>query len=248
MNSHHTTQHVFVDFENVSEIDYEIIRNKSVHFVLMVGAKQTKLDITLVEELLNNASSVEVIRLTMIGKNALDFTLAYYLGRTVLSYPFGRYHIVSKDKGFDPLIEHLKTKRIKALRHDDFTSLIFTPASPPASPAPTTTPAPATMPPAPTPTPSVKLAAPAAKKAAKVVAKKAAKKAAPTLQALISKARTALGRQRPKKLNGLISNLKSTLGKDVSEMQVEQVIVSLAEEKFLTIEGQNLIYRDAIVH
>jgi len=43
---------------------------------------------------------------------------------------------VSKDTGFDPLIEHLRKRHIHARRHDDFTSLTFsTPAKPPAAAA-----------------------------------------------------------------------------------------------------------------
>jgi hypothetical protein len=42
---------------------------------------------------------------------------------------------VSKDKGFDPLIEHLQGKHIHAQRHADFTSLPFA-SSPEPRPAP----------------------------------------------------------------------------------------------------------------
>src|SRR4029077_13040812 len=99
--------HVFVDFENVHEIDQKIIGSKTVTFTLLLGAKQTKLDVSLVEKLLEHAASVHLIRITSAGKNALDFTLAYYVGRAVAADPTGFFHIVSKDAGYDPLIEHL---------------------------------------------------------------------------------------------------------------------------------------------
>ncbi|MSU57347.1 MAG: hypothetical protein EXS35_04055 [Pedosphaera sp.] len=125
--------HVLVDFENVHEINHAVIGNKTVSFTLLLGARQTKLDVSLVEKLLEHAASVQLVRLSSSGKNALDFTLAYYVGRAVAADPTGFFHIVSKDTGYDPLIEHLRSKHIRAHRHDDFTSLTFSgPAKLPA--------------------------------------------------------------------------------------------------------------------
>src|SRR5205085_9294058 len=39
--------------------------------------------------------------------------------------PAGRFHIISRDTGFDPLIAHLLSKRIDARRHDSFATLTF---------------------------------------------------------------------------------------------------------------------------
>jgi hypothetical protein len=50
------------------------------------------------------------------GPNALDFHIAYYLGVLVAADASGFFHIISKDKGFDPLIQHLKGKGISAAR------------------------------------------------------------------------------------------------------------------------------------
>jgi hypothetical protein len=61
------------------------------------------------------------------------------VGRAAVGDPTGYFYIVSKDKGFDPLIEHLRSRRIRAQRHDDFTTLTFsdpgkTPSSLPGEP------------------------------------------------------------------------------------------------------------------
>jgi len=117
--------HVFVDFENVHQIDASVIGTKSVNFTLLLGAKQTKIDAGLVEKLMAHAASVQLVRLASSGKNALDFTLAYYVGRTVSVDPAAYIHIVSKDKGFDPLVEHLRSRRIPARRHDSLATLTF---------------------------------------------------------------------------------------------------------------------------
>src|SRR5258706_4981457 len=104
--------HIFVDFENVHKIDLAVIGSKAVSFTLLVGPRQTKLDVTLVEKLFEHALSVQLVRLTSAGPNALDFTLAYYVGRAVAADPTGFFHIVSKDAGYEPLIEHLRSMHI----------------------------------------------------------------------------------------------------------------------------------------
>ena len=127
--------HVFVDFENVHEIALAVIGSKAVSFTLLLGPRQTKLEVSLVEKLLEHATSVQLVRLASAGRNALDFTLAYYVGRAVAADPTGLFHIVSKDTGYDPLVEHLRSKHIRARRHDDFATLTF--AGPARLPAPT---------------------------------------------------------------------------------------------------------------
>ena len=40
-----------------------------------------------------------------------------------LQDPKGLFHVISKDKGFDPLIKHLKTKKIKVSREKDLAEI-----------------------------------------------------------------------------------------------------------------------------
>jgi hypothetical protein len=122
--------HVFVDYENVHTVDAAIIGSKTVHLTLLLGAQKTKLDATVVEMLLRHAANIELIRLKSMGRNALDFALAYYLGRAALANPLSYFHIISKDTGYDPLIEHLRSKNVNIRRHDDFTRLTFSTARP----------------------------------------------------------------------------------------------------------------------
>ena len=118
--------HVLVDFENVHQVDLALIGARSVIFTLMVGAKQTKLDSDLVEQLMTHATSVQLVKLNSSGRNALDFALAYYLGRAVLADPTAHFHIISRDGGFDSLIEHLRVRHIQVHRHENCADLPFT--------------------------------------------------------------------------------------------------------------------------
>ena len=118
--------HVFIDFENVHELDLSLVGRRGFQFTLMMGAQQTKLGVEVVEKLLQHSEAVQIIRLQSIGKNALDFALSYYVGQAVLSYPGGQYHIVSKDTGYDPLVQHLRSRQVAVSRHEDFRDLIET--------------------------------------------------------------------------------------------------------------------------
>jgi hypothetical protein len=115
--------HVFIDFENVNLIDRTIIGAESFHFTIFIGAKQTKLETSLVEALITHASSVQLVRVTTTGKNALDLVLASYVGRAVLAHPSAHFHIVSKDKDYDALVTHLRERRIAIQRHADCSAL-----------------------------------------------------------------------------------------------------------------------------
>lgn len=128
--------YVFVDFENVPGIDLTMIGEKTVYLTLLLGVRQTKLDTGLVEKLMAHAASVQLVRLESAGKNALDFTLAYYLGRAAQADPNAYFHVISKDSGFDPMIEHLQKRQLRVRRHEDGTTLTFAaPAKPVAAAA-----------------------------------------------------------------------------------------------------------------
>ena len=195
--------HVFVDFENVPRIDLSSIGTRSVCFTLLLGARQTKLDVALVEKLVKHAASVQLIRLDSSGRNALDFALAYYVGRATMSDPTGHFHIVSKDTGYDPLIKHLQRHNIHARRHTDCSTLPFVSVSK-SAPVPKSASVPV---PAPVPKPAVALP-----------------------EELFSRALEHLRRQitdRPKRRRTLISHLRAHLGKTTTEADVLALIAQL---------------------
>jgi hypothetical protein len=115
--------HVFVDFENVHHVEPAIFALKHLSLTILMGSRQSKLDADLVTKMLEHAADVHLVRLTAGGKNAVDFALAYYLGRAVLAHPGAYFHVISKDTGFDPLIEHLQSRHVRVRRHVDYAAL-----------------------------------------------------------------------------------------------------------------------------
>jgi hypothetical protein len=58
----------------------------------------------------------EYIRIDGSGPNAVDFHISFYIGQIAAADANSYFLIVSKDTGFDPLIEHLKSKKILSKR------------------------------------------------------------------------------------------------------------------------------------
>lgn len=125
--------YVFVDFENVPKVDLGVVEGKPVHVTLLIGKKQTKLDLSLVQQMRRIPAQVELVEVGASGNNALDLTLAYYLGQIVQRSPDALFTIVSKDKDFEPLLAHLSAKGCKVARRETFAA-VFQPA--PKKPAP----------------------------------------------------------------------------------------------------------------
>ena len=111
------TNIILVDFENVQPSNIAQLRGRDFKIKVFLGAHQTKLptDTVLGIHPLGPTAS-EYIRIEGNGHNALDFHIAYYIGRLSAEFPDAHFHIVSKDTGFDPLIKHLATQNIVCQR------------------------------------------------------------------------------------------------------------------------------------
>lgn len=182
----------------------------------MVGAKQTKLDAEMVAKLFEHAATVQLIRLTASNKNAVDFALAYYLGRAVLADPTAYFHIVSKDSGYDPLIAHLASRHVRVRRHKDFSTLTFAAPSqssaavpkPVAKPKPTTT-------------------APTAE----------AIELSDAMQLALERLRKSAS-NRPKKEKTLLSHLKNGLAHSATEADAARLLAHFVEAGYVRIDDK----------
>ncbi len=120
MNPAAPLHHVFVDFENVPTIDLSTAASRAVQVTMLLGKSQKKLPVDLVQAMLRNPDRYRLIEMDFAGKNALDLALAYHVGVAAAANPIVTFHIVSRDKDFDPLVAHLRSAQIKIFRHDRF--------------------------------------------------------------------------------------------------------------------------------
>jgi hypothetical protein len=111
------TNYIFIDFENVQETELERIANKPVKVTVVLGKAHTKLPIGLVKTIQQFSQQIQLVETALNGKNALDFVLANEIGVASAIDPSGYFHVISRDKGFDALVHHLKSRSLLAARH-----------------------------------------------------------------------------------------------------------------------------------
>jgi len=104
------TKYVLIDYENVQPSDLAKLRGGPYKVKVFIGANQAKIPVGLAAGLQRLGANAEYVLLQSSGSNALDFHIAYYVGTLSAQDPSAFFHVISKDTGFDPLIEHLKTK------------------------------------------------------------------------------------------------------------------------------------------
>jgi hypothetical protein len=106
------TNYVLIDFENVQPDSLEQLDHAHFKVLVFVGASQGKLPYDVAASLQRFGDRVEYIKISGNGSNALDFHIAYYIGRLATAAPTPYFHIISKDTGYDPLIRHLRLQKV----------------------------------------------------------------------------------------------------------------------------------------
>ena len=110
------TEFVLIDFENVQPKNMIALVGGLFKIKVFLGAAQSKIPLEMARALQAFGPDAEYIQIDGHGSNALDFHIAYYIGRLVAEWPDASYCIISKDTGFDPLIKHLKAQKISCRR------------------------------------------------------------------------------------------------------------------------------------
>jgi hypothetical protein len=103
---------VLIDSENVKPEYIEKLKHEHFRVVVFVGASLKRIDFPIVHAIQSLGSNGSYVQISSHGPSALDFHIAYYIGKLSAAHPGAYFHIISKDKGFDPLITHLKDQKI----------------------------------------------------------------------------------------------------------------------------------------
>ncbi|MNF75384.1 hypothetical protein D3C84_574480 [compost metagenome] len=112
------TNYVLIDYENVQVQSLELLQQPHFKIRVFLGPNNTKLPTELAVAIQRFGDRADYIQLDTPGQNALDFHVAYYLGRLAAEDQDAFFHIISRDKGFDPLLKHLKGKSVFAVRSE----------------------------------------------------------------------------------------------------------------------------------
>ncbi|MEW6677761.1 MAG: PIN domain-containing protein [Pseudomonadota bacterium] len=109
--------YILVDFENVQPTDMGLLTGEQYQLMIFRGPHQNKLDFDIVEAIQPLGDRVRYIQSHKQGKNALDFHIAFQMGRLIEeieSKPAGErgkphFVVISNDGGFDALLSHIHT-------------------------------------------------------------------------------------------------------------------------------------------
>ncbi|MDQ3268826.1 MAG: PIN domain-containing protein [Pseudomonadota bacterium] len=233
-------QFFLIDFENVQPRSLGALKPGTCRIKLFLGENQSKVTVELSRALQPFGTDVEFVQITGNGPNAVDFHIAFYLGRLAQLHPGASFVIVSRDTGFDPLVRHLAGLKIACKRIAEMEGALK-PSPKIAVAAPTTPPAAkkavaakakpknvsVTILPGPNGKPAAqpKAAAASANHVTVVVARLVGMKAA-----------------RPAKLATLQSSLKSWFKPALTEKQLADVIEALTESKKVRLDGTKVTY------
>jgi len=257
---------VMVDFENVQPSSLGALSPDTCDIKVFTGAHQKKVELALAQALQRFGPNAEWVQITGSGKDALDFHIAFYIGRLSSEYPNASFTIVSRDTGFDPLVKHLAKLGIGCRRVAAIDAI--TPAGPPLAEKPARKAPPAKAARQAAKAPRVETAragspqaqtrhveTPRAAKSTKT-AKKAATPATATAKkqagnppvasgARLAQALELLAVQKhpPAKLSRLRSALLSWFRPALTEAEADALVAALAKAGRITIDGTKVAYR-----
>jgi hypothetical protein len=231
--------YILIDFENVqpTAADISLIRGTDYRVRLFHGPHQNKFDAGMVKALQPLGDHLEYFQCERKGRNALDFHIAFCLGRLVeesktaasTSKEKTRFVIVSKDGGFDALLDHVETLGYGAMRVESVHQALHAP----------------------------KKSAPGKTEGA---AKKGSTAKAPSKNEGAKTATTPRKIAKPDPWKRVIENLRdhpnnrpttsaalerhvtTLLGKDTTEKVVKALIARMQKEGFVVLKGKKIEY------
>ena len=118
-----TKKLLLVDLENKQKVDLSSL-DDSFRAVIFVGANQNPPKASRKPSTAHRFSRVDFLKISGAGKNALDFHIAFELGRTFETAPETECFVLSGDKGFDPLLSHLNNNGMSCRRIESIEELV----------------------------------------------------------------------------------------------------------------------------
>jgi hypothetical protein len=120
---------LLVDYENIGKVDLGAVP-AGVRVPFFFGASQRSVPTEFLKAALKLGERFVPIDIEGQGKNALDFHIAFYLGEYLARSPQSACVILSRDKGFDPLIKHLVRRGFAVRRANSIAESLATVAPP----------------------------------------------------------------------------------------------------------------------
>ena len=209
-------RYLLVDFENLPKVDLGALPD-DVTVPFFFGASQKSVSKDFLKTALKLGPRFVPVDIEGQGKNALDFHIAFYLGEYLAKYADADCVILSRDKGFDPLVKHLVGRGFRVRRVASIGEAFGTTTGRGRAKA------------------RLPAVAPAPNTADSIPAD------------VLLRARASLvglpARNRPRKRQGLVKHLVSGLGRRHPELLVQRVVDELIREGVLQEADGQMTYR-----
>jgi len=212
------TNYVLIDYENVQVkslalFNNEKLRGENFRVTVFLGPKNPKISVDLAMAMQELGNKAEYIKLDASGHNALDFHITYYLGKLAATDASAKFCIISKDTGFDSLIEYIKEKNIDCSRAVSIEAMLGVKEKPLEK-------------------------IPVTKTAKPVVKQKAEELVARVVANLIKRVAA-----KPRTEKTLRSTIKTLCGLQYGEKELDAVFNRLIKKGYVVIEGTKLSYK-----
>jgi len=218
---------LFVDFENVPKVDLSNLPD-DVHVPFFFGASQKTVPKALFDVARRLGERFISIDIEGQGKNALDFHIAFYLGELLKAAPRAECVILSRDKGFDPLVRHLVGRGF-AVRRVGTVAEAFGAARPERA--------------------ERAERAPRTERAARAAAPERQRRAPAVDAEVLQRVKHWLARlparNRPRKRKGLVASLKSHLAGKLDAPALEALVDALVAEGVVSARDGSLTWKEA---
>ncbi len=204
---------LLVDFENIQPTDLAGLP-EDLNVVIFVGANQKNIPLPLVASAQQLGSRVEWQKVAGEGRNALDFFIACHLGRVLERAPNTQCFVLSRDKGFDPLLRQLNAAGLACRRITSSSELSM------KSPAKTT-----------------------ARTELRTMTRFLSQQADARYQRALEVLRNLEPRSRPRNRKRLAQVIASVFQKKIAEKEINRIIESLLAAGLLAETDSRIEYR-----
>ena len=233
-------QFFLIDFENVQPTGIGSLVPGSCRIMIFLGQNQSRVPVALSRVLQPFGTDVEYLQISGNGPNALDFHVAFYIGRLAMSHPDARFTIVSKDTGFDPLVRHLASLKIACNRAASISGSAKLPSPKTTSVIKRAT-AKAAGAAKPKPAKNVAVTILPGATGTAIKSKPAATSKTARVAEVIERLK-GLKAAKPAKLKTLQSSLKSWFKPALKPDEVGTVVAALQDAKKIRVDGTKVVY------
>lgn len=212
--------YVLIDYENVPVKSLALLKGEDYRVYVFLGPKNNKISADLAIAMQGRGNLAQYIKLDASGNNALDFHIAYYLGKLAAADPDGAFYIISKDTGFDLLIAHIIKGHVDCSRAVSIDAM-----------------------------PCFAKVSNAISKRVKSKASETATAAINNNGELVERVVANLIKRKsaaPRTVKTLRSTIQNLSGKQYSEKEIEVVFNRLVKEGVVTVEGMKVNYSLAV--